>query len=61
MDEHELIRLGMFVNELGRLYDKYGFWVQNAEVYMPSQADSIAMISAGGGEYTVTVETKDTQ
>jgi hypothetical protein len=53
MDDHDILRLGMFVNELQRLHDKYGYWVQNAEVYSPNQADPIATVSAGGGDYTV--------
>jgi hypothetical protein len=58
MDEHELIRLGMFMNELERLREKHGFWLQSAEVYSLNQADPLATISAGGGGYTVTIEGK---
>jgi hypothetical protein len=58
MDEHELIRFGMFMNELERLREKYGFWLQSAEVYSLTQADPLAAISAGSGEYTVTIENR---
>jgi hypothetical protein len=58
VDEQELIRLGMFMNELERLRYKYGIWLQSAEVYSLTQADPLAIVSAGGGEYTVTIENR---
>lgn len=53
MDEYELIRLGMFINEIDNLRVTYGFWLQNAEVFTLNQADPIANIGAGGGNYAV--------
>lgn len=53
MNEQDLIRLGMYINGLERLQEKYGFWIQGAELYIPSQADPIANIGAGAGSYFV--------
>lgn len=53
MNEHELIQLGMFTNELAHLQRTYGFWLQDAEVYSLSKADPIAKIGAGSGSYCV--------
>jgi hypothetical protein len=55
MNDHELIRLGMFINELQRLRDIYGFTLQSADIISPSQADPVAHICAGGGDYTVSL------
>jgi hypothetical protein len=55
MNDHELIALGAFVNELEHLQTKHGIWIQGAEVYTISQADPIATIGAGGGSYCVQV------
>jgi hypothetical protein len=55
MNEHQLISLGMFVNELKRLHSEYGFWLQGAEVHSLAQADPIAQVCAGGGNYCVTL------
>lgn len=53
MNEQDLIRLGMFTQEIKQLQATYGFWLQEAEVYIPSQTDPIAKIGAGGGSYCV--------
>ncbi len=55
MDEQELIRLGMFACELQHLQNKYGLWVQDAEVYMASKTDPIAKIGAGSGSYCIQI------
>lgn len=51
--EHDYIRLGMMVQELNMLYSKYGMWLQGAEVFTATQADPIALLSMGGGDYCV--------
>lgn len=53
MNEQELIRLGTFVQELRRLQKETGFWLQNAELFSITQADPLAIIGAGGGDYYV--------
>lgn len=53
MNDQDLIRLGMFTNELQNLQRTYGFWIQGAEVFIPSQTDPIARLDAGGGSYCV--------
>jgi hypothetical protein len=58
MDEQELIRLGMFTQELRRLQQEYGFWLQNAEVFSLTQADPLAKLGAGGGDYYVEILSK---
>lgn len=55
MDKQDLIRLGMMVQELNQLRDKYGWWLQGVEVYSPHTSEPIVRITTGGDNYCVEI------
>lgn len=55
MDNQELIRLGMFTQELRRLQKVFGFWLQDAQVFSLTQTDPLATIGAGSGDYFIQI------
>ena len=53
MRDMDLVSLGMFVSEIQRAGEKYGFYLQRADVVSPEQTEPVAEICAGSGDYAI--------